>query len=138
MAVRIRMKLMGRRHRPFYRICAMNVRAPRDGRVLEELGTYDPMVPLTDARTLLNGERVQYWLGVGALPTEKVKVLIQKYGAYGTHVQKQKAALDQLAQMRRRTASPAYLGKPAQTASAAVGAEDGAEDAEESQPAGEE
>jgi small subunit ribosomal protein S16 len=133
-AVRIRMKQMGRRHRPFYRICAMNVRAPRNGRTLEELGTYDPMVPLTDARALLNGERVQYWLGVGALPTEKVKVLIQKYGANGTHLEKQKAALDQLAQMRRRPAPPAHLLKSAQTAPAAGEAEDAAQ----SQPAGEE
>ena len=113
MAVRIRMKQMGRRHRPFYRICAMDVRAPRDGRILEELGTYDPMVPLTDARALINGERVEYWLGVGALPTEKVKVLLKKYGPKGTHIEKQKAALDQLAQMRRRPAPPAHLTRAA-------------------------
>jgi small subunit ribosomal protein S16 len=115
-AVRIRMKQMGRRHRPFYRICAMDIRAPRDGRILEELGTYDPMVPLTDARALINGERVQYWIGVGALPTEKVKVLIKKYGASGTHLEKQKAALDQLAQMRRRPTPPAHLSAPAHAA----------------------
>ena len=52
MAVRIRMKKMGRKHRPFFRICAMDSRRPRDGRVLEELGTYDPMVPETDARAV--------------------------------------------------------------------------------------
>ena len=66
MAVRIRMKKLGRKHRPFYRICAMEQRTPRDGRVLEELGTYDPMVPETDARARLDGERIKYWLGVGA------------------------------------------------------------------------
>ena len=82
-AVRIRMKKMGRRHRPFYRICAMDVRRPRDGRVIEELGTYDPMVPETDARAILNGERIEYWLSVGAQPTDKVRVLIKKYGAGG-------------------------------------------------------
>ena len=49
-AVRIRMKKLGRKHRPFFRICAVDSRAPRDGRVLEELGTYDPMIPETDAR----------------------------------------------------------------------------------------
>ena len=96
------MKQMGRKHRPFYRICAMDIRTPRDGRVLEELGTYDPMVPETDARAVLNGERINYWLGVGAQPSDKVKVLIKKYGANGTHVAKQKAALDRLAQRRRR------------------------------------
>ena len=66
MAVRIRMKKLGRKHRPFYRICAMEQRTPRDGRVLEELGTYDPMVPETDARARLDGERIKYWLSVGA------------------------------------------------------------------------
>ena len=107
MAVRIRMKKMGRLHRPFYRICAMDSRNPRDGRVLEQLGTYDPMIPETDARTTLDNERVKYWLGVGALPTEKVNILLKKYGPEGTHLQKQKDAVDRLAQVRRRpTPSP--------------------------------
>jgi small subunit ribosomal protein S16 len=100
-AVRIRMKKMGRKHRPFYRICAMDIGRPRDGRVLEELGTYDPLVRDTDARAVLNGERVRYWLGVGAQPSEKVEVLIKKYGPDGTHLARQKEALDRLAQSRR-------------------------------------
>ena len=66
MSVRIRMKKFGRKHRPFFRIVAVDGRRPRDGRVLEELGTYDPLVPETDARAILKGERIQYWLGVGA------------------------------------------------------------------------
>ena len=102
MAVRIRMKQMGRRHRPFYRVCAMDARSPRNGRVLEQLGTYDPMVPETDARAILNGERIQHWLSVGALPTEKVGVLIKKYGPNGTHLEAQRLALARLAQARRR------------------------------------
>jgi small subunit ribosomal protein S16 len=100
------MKKLGRRHRPFYRICAMDSRTPRDGRVLEELGTYDPMVPLADARALLKGERIQHWLGLGAQPTEKVRVLIKKYGLGGSCLEKQRAALDQLAQRRRRPEPP--------------------------------
>jgi small subunit ribosomal protein S16 len=103
------MKMMGRKHRPYFRICAMDSRVPRDGRVLEELGTYDPMVPYEDARAVLNGERVQYWLGVGALPTEKVKVLIKKYGPSGTCLEKQKEALDRLAQDRRRPTPPPVI-----------------------------
>ncbi len=103
MAVRIRMKKMGRRHRPYFRICAMDSRSPRDGRALEELGTYDPMIPDTDARAQLKGERIQYWLGVGAQPSDNVKVLIKKYGLDGTHLEQQKAALDRLAQSRRRS-----------------------------------
>ena len=80
MSVRIRMKKFGRRHRPFYRICAIDRAAPRNARVIEELGTYDPLVPETDARAILNRERIQYWLSVGAEPSDKVGVLIKKYG----------------------------------------------------------
>lgn len=98
MSVRIRMKVIGRKHRPFYRICAIDKRAPRGGKVLEELGTYDPMVKDTDARALLVTDRVDYWLGVGAQPSEKVAVLIKKYGSKGTHVEQQKAALEKAAQ----------------------------------------
>jgi len=124
-AVRIRMKKMGRRHRPFYRICAMDQRAPRDGRVLEELGTYDPMIPDVDARTVLNGERIDYWLSVGAQPSEKVKVLIKKYGSRGTHLSRQQAALDRLAQQRGTRAAAAAKAKAEQA---------GAEPAEEPPP----
>jgi small subunit ribosomal protein S16 len=101
-AVRIRMKRMGRKHRPFYRICAMDSRTPRDGRVLELLGTYDTMIPETDARASLKGERIQHWLSVGALPSERVRVLIKKYGVGGTHIEAQRLALARLAQVRRR------------------------------------
>jgi len=108
-SVRIRMKKMGRAHRQFFRICAMDKRAPRDGRVLEELGTYDPMVPETDARAILKRDRVDYWLSVGAQPSEKVAVLIKKYGPNGTHIDAQPAALDRLA-MGREIPDP---GEPA-------------------------
>jgi len=104
-AVRIRLKKMGRKHRPFYRICVMDARAPRDGKVLEELGYYDPMVKETDARTVLNGERADYWLGVGALPTEKVKVLLKKYGTQGTHLAQQQAARERV-KLSKPTAPP--------------------------------
>jgi small subunit ribosomal protein S16 len=100
------MKKLGRRHRPFYRVCAMDVHSPRDGRVLEELGTYDPMVPDVDARAVLSGERIDYWLSVGAQPSDKVKVLIKKYGSKGTHLQQQQVAMDRLAQARRRPEPP--------------------------------
>ena len=90
------MKKMGRAHRPFYRICAMDKRSPRDGRVLEELGIYDTSVPETDARAILKKERIDYWLGVGAQPSEKVAVLIKKYGTEGTHLAAQEAALAKL------------------------------------------
>ena len=79
MAVRIRMKLMGRKHRPYYRIVAIDGKQPRDGRIIEELGSYDPMVKNTDDRVKLRPDRVKYWIGVGAQPSEKVAVLLKKY-----------------------------------------------------------
>jgi len=102
-SVRIRLKKMGRTHRPFFRVCAMDKRSPRDGRVIEELGTYDPMVPETDARAILNGERINYWLSVGAVPSPKVSTLIKKYGAEGTHLEAQATAISKLS--TRRAAS---------------------------------
>jgi small subunit ribosomal protein S16 len=108
------MKKLGRSHQAFFRICAVDKRAPRDGRVLEELGTYDPRVPETDARAILNAERVDYWLGVGAQPSERVSVLIKKYGTNGTHVTAQKAALEKLGQPKAvpDPGAPASLPKP--------------------------
>src|SRR5688500_14685868 len=78
-AVRIRMKMMGRKHRPYYRIVAIDSRQPRDGRVLEELGTYDPMMTDKANRVKLKPERVKYWQSVGALASEKVTVLLKKF-----------------------------------------------------------
>ena len=77
--VRIRMKSFGRRHRPFFRICAMDSRTGRDGTAIEELGHYDPMVRNTDARTVLNVSRIRYWLSVGAQPSEKVAALLRRH-----------------------------------------------------------
>jgi small subunit ribosomal protein S16 len=95
-AVRIRLKKMGRKARPFFRFCAVDSREPRDGKVIEELGYYDPMVQETDARVVLKTERVDYWLSVGAQPSEKAAVLIKKYGSKGTHLSQQKAAQERM------------------------------------------
>lgn len=96
MAVRIRLKKMGRKARPFFRFCAVDSRKPRDGKVIEELGYYDPMIRETDARVVLKGERVDYWLSVGAQPSDKASVLIKKYGSKGTHLEQQKAARERM------------------------------------------
>lgn len=81
MAVRIRMKRLGRKHRSYFRIVAIDHRQPRDGRVIEELGSYDPMVKNTDERVKLRPDRIKYWISVGALPSEKCAVLFKKYMA---------------------------------------------------------
>ena len=129
MSVRIRMKKMGRSHQPFFRICAVDKRAPRDGAVIEELGTYDPRVPETDARAIFNAERVDYWLSVGAQPSENVAILIKKYGTGGTHAAAQKVALEKLAQPKTvpdpgAPASPPKQKKQKGEAAAAANAEE--------------
>jgi small subunit ribosomal protein S16 len=73
------MKRMGRKNRPYYRIVAIDGRQPRDGRVLEDLGTYDPEIRETDKRVMLRPERIKHWISVGAKPSENVQVLINKY-----------------------------------------------------------
>ena len=78
MAVRIRMKKLGRKHRPFFRVCVMDARSPRDGKAIEEVGTYDPMVPDKAKRVKLDLERIDHWMGHGAQPSHKVGVLIKK------------------------------------------------------------
>jgi small subunit ribosomal protein S16 len=58
----------------------MDSRTPRDGRSIEELGHYDPMCPDAKTQTVLNVDRIRYWLGVGAQPSEKVSALLRKHG----------------------------------------------------------
>ncbi|MCB1307451.1 MAG: 30S ribosomal protein S16 [Leptospiraceae bacterium] len=76
--VRLRLQRLGSKNRPFYRVVAADIRSPRDGRFIEILGTYNP-VSLSGG-TSLNADRIQYWLGKGARPTEKVASLIKKQG----------------------------------------------------------
>ena len=75
----LRLKRLGRRHRPFYRLNAMDKRSPRDGRVLEELGFYDPVAP-EEKQLNLNADRVTYWLSVGAQPSDTARSLIRRAG----------------------------------------------------------
>lgn len=79
MAVRIRMKQMGRTHRHFYRIVAIDHRQPRDGRAIEELGTYDPHVADKDKSVTLRPARIKYWKSVGAKPSEHCEAIFKKH-----------------------------------------------------------
>ena len=140
MAVKIRLKKMGRTHRPFYRVCAMDARSPRDGRVIEQLGTYDTSVPETDARAILNGERIKYWLSVGAQPTPKVATLIKKYGSEGSHLEAQEEAISRLSERRvkaiesaRAAAASVEMPKAEEPAPAPAEGEAAAEGAEASE-----
>jgi small subunit ribosomal protein S16 len=80
MAVKLRLKRLGRRNRSYFRLSAMEARAPRDGRVLEELGTYDPANRNPEAQIHLNADRIKYWLSVGAVPSETVAALLKNHG----------------------------------------------------------
>ena len=80
MAVRLRLKRMGRRHRSFFRLNAMDSRAPRNGKVIEELGWYDPNAKTLEKQVSLNRERIEYWLSVGAQPSDTVSDLLKRNG----------------------------------------------------------
>ena len=80
MAVRIRMKRMGRKNRPYYRIGAFDAHEERDGSVIENLGTYDPMEKNAEKQVVLKKERIEYWLSVVAKPTESVASVLKKFG----------------------------------------------------------
>ena len=79
MSVKIRLKRMGMKKKPFYRVVVADVRSPRDGRFIEEIGYYDPMNKPAEIK--VNNDRAQYWLGVGAQPTDTVRILLKKSGA---------------------------------------------------------
>jgi small subunit ribosomal protein S16 len=73
------MKQMGRTHRHYYRIVAIDSRQPRDGKVIEELGTYDPHVTDKEKRITLIPSRIKYWQSVGAQPSEHCAAIFKKH-----------------------------------------------------------
>ena len=78
MAMKIRLARGGSKKRPFYRIVAADSRMPRDGRFIEKLGTYNPLLPKdSEERVKMDMERVQYWLGEGAQPTDRVSRMLE-------------------------------------------------------------
>jgi len=81
MALKIRLARGGAKKRPFYRIVVAEASSPRDGRYVERVGTYNPMVPKDhDQRLIINGERITFWLGKGAKPTERVQKMLASAG----------------------------------------------------------
>jgi len=81
MAMKIRLARGGSKKRPFYRIVATDSRMPRDGRFIEKLGTYSPLLPKdSEERVKMNVERVKHWLGEGAQPTDRVARFLEAAG----------------------------------------------------------
>ncbi|MGF1447369.1 MAG: 30S ribosomal protein S16 [Pikeienuella sp.] len=81
MAIKIRLSRGGSKKRPFYRIVAADSRMPRDGRYIERLGTYNPLLPKdSEERVKMDMERVQHWLGQGAKPTDRIQRMLEAAG----------------------------------------------------------
>ncbi len=81
MAMKIRLARGGSKKRPFYRIVAADSRMPRDGRFIERLGTYNPLLPKdSEERVKMNVERIQYWMGQGAQPTDRIARMLEAAG----------------------------------------------------------
>lgn len=81
MAMKIRLARGGSKKRPFYRIVAADSRMPRDGRFIEKLGTYNPLLPKdSEERVKMNMERIQYWLDQGAQPTDRISRFLEASG----------------------------------------------------------
>ncbi|MEM1345288.1 MAG: 30S ribosomal protein S16 [Pseudomonadota bacterium] len=81
MAIKIRLARGGSKKRPFYRIVAADSRMPRDGRYIERLGTYNPLLPKdSEERVKMDMERIQHWLGQGAQPTDRIARMLEAAG----------------------------------------------------------
>ncbi|UWR22860.1 30S ribosomal protein S16 [Sulfitobacter sp. S190] len=81
MAMKIRLARGGSKKRPFYRIVAADSRMPRDGRFIEKLGTYSPLLPKdSEERVKMDMERIQYWLDHGAQPTDRIQRMLEAAG----------------------------------------------------------
>ncbi|MFH1422560.1 MAG: 30S ribosomal protein S16 [Planctomycetota bacterium] len=101
MAVKIRLRRMGRRHRPFFRISAMDAQEERDGKVVEDVGTYDPLK--NEGETIsVKTDRVNYWLSVGAQPSEACAVLLKKSGIKIPDWGKKRAAKRAVSRKKRK------------------------------------
>ena len=83
MAVKLRLKRMGSKQKPYYRIVAADSRSPRDGRFIESVGTYNPL--LKENNVTVDAEKVTKWLDNGAQPTDTVKSLLSKSGVWATY-----------------------------------------------------
>jgi len=91
MSVKLRLTRLGKRHRPFFRLNAVESRTPRDGRIIEKLGHYDPIEADSSKQIVVNRERVEYWLRQGAIPTDTVSQLLLRCGIKHKYAQEKAA-----------------------------------------------
>lgn len=100
------MTRMGRRHRPFFRINAVESRTPRDGRILEKLGHYDPLLKNEAEQVVLDNERTQYWLEKGAIPSDSVIGILKSRGMSCTYMEQKQARRDRARLIARKKGVP--------------------------------
>ncbi len=137
MALKIRLARGGAKKRPFYRIVVAEASSPRDGRYVERLGTYNPMVPKEhDQRLTLNSERITYWMGQGAKPTERVQKMLASAGLADAVVLREQPKKS--APGKKRLEREAEAADAAAAAAEAAAAEPAAEAPAEEAPADEE
>ena len=89
MAVKLRLKRMGSRQKPFYRIVAADSKFPRDGRFIDTVGTYDPIN--NQKQVSVDAEKALYWLSKGAIPTDTVRNILSKEGIMKKHAESKKS-----------------------------------------------
>jgi small subunit ribosomal protein S16 len=134
MALKIRLARGGAKKRPFYRIVVAEASAPRDGRYVERVGTYNPMVPKDhEQRLTLNGERISFWMSKGAQPTERVHKMLASAGLMAAPVLRDQPKKS--APGKKRAEREAAAAEAAAAAVEAAPAEDAADAPAEDTPA---
>ncbi len=130
MATKIRLARGGSKKRPYYRIVIADIRAPRDGRFIEKVGSYDPMLPKdSENRVQLNVERIQYWLGNGAKPTDRVHRFLDAAGLLKREARNNPKKAEPGAKAKERLEAKRLAEEEAAAAAAAPAEEPAAEEA---------
>ena len=106
MAVKLRMTRMGRRHRPYYRINVIDSRTPRDGRVIEKLGQYDPLEKDKEKQILLNTERAEFWIKQGAIPSDTVSEILLRFGIKHKYAEEKAVRTNRARTIARKKGQP--------------------------------
>ncbi|MBV1686519.1 30S ribosomal protein S16 [Novosphingobium sp. G106] len=139
MSVSIRLSRGGSKKRPYYKVVVSNSRAPRDGKYLEQLGTYNPLLAKDDVnRVRLIEDRIKYWLGVGAQPTDRVARMLDKAGIKERAATNNPTKAEPGKKAKDRAEEKAEKLREAEEAAAAAAAAPAVEEVAEEAPAAEE
>jgi small subunit ribosomal protein S16 len=106
MAVKIRMTRLGRRHRPFFRINAIDSRSPRDGKILEKLGHFDPLEKDQSKQVVLDHEKVKQWLAKGAIPSDTISELLVREGIENKFATQKESKMSKARAIARKKGKP--------------------------------